>query len=40
MSDLVDLMLADWNQLVQEIKAFGETTEAYNELVCLQLASI
>ncbi len=36
----LDLMIADWKQIVQEIKAFAEITEAYNELVSFQLASI
>ena len=35
----MDLVLADWNQIVQEIKAFAEITEAYNELVSFQLDS-
>src|SRR3990167_1718751 len=40
-SALVDLMLADWKQIVQEIKAFAEITDAYdNEIVSFQLVGI
>jgi len=33
-------MLADWKQIVQEIKTFAEITEAYRELGSFQLASV
>ena len=36
----VDLVLADWKQIVQEIKAFAEITEAYNDLVSFQFVSV
>jgi len=33
-------MLADWKQIVQEIKAFAEIAEAYKDMVSFQLARI
>ena len=36
----MNFMLADWNQIVQEIKAFAEIMEPCNDMVSFQLANI
>ena len=34
----VDLVLTDWNQIVQEIKEFAEITETYLDIVTFEIA--